>query len=98
MANLNYLEAFKWTDIPQLGCWMPLMELGADGKTTGVARLAHASFVPNLLYSDGIATNFAVWSVARARWVRKERWPKLEDKPMIEILNARYGSKAGVAD
>jgi hypothetical protein len=40
-------------------------------------------------FADGLATNFAFWSIARARWLRQTRWPNLEDKPMIEILKNR---------
>jgi hypothetical protein len=84
-ALLNFLEASRWTDFPQLGCW----QLHGGGVSN---ELAHASFVPNALYSDGIATNFAFWSVARVRWLRQERWPNLEDKPMNEILEKRFFS------
>jgi hypothetical protein len=59
-AWLNFLEARLWTDFPQLGCW----QLHHN-------ELAHASFIPNALYCDGLATNFALWSVARARWLRR---------------------------
>jgi hypothetical protein len=78
VAWLNFLEARSWTDFPQLGCWQIHHN-----------ELAHVSFVPNAFYADGLATNFAFWSVARARWLRQTRWPKLEDKPMIEILKNR---------
>ena len=81
-AMLNFLEASRWTDFPQLGCW----QLHGEGEKR--YGLAHASFVPNALYSEGLATNFAFWSIARARWVRQQRWPNLDDKPMGEILQA----------
>jgi hypothetical protein len=64
---------------------------GAQDRWRNTNELAHASFVPIALYSDGLATNFALWSVARVRWLRQTRWPNLEDKPMIEILENRYG-------
>jgi hypothetical protein len=86
-AFLNFLEASQWMDFPQLGCWQPHEIEGVDGKTA----LAHASFVPNVLYQHGVATNFAMWSVGRARWLRQERWPELEDKPMGEIIEKRIG-------
>jgi hypothetical protein len=82
VAWLNFLEARSWTDFPQLGCW----QIHHNGNTN---ELAHASFVPNALYADDLATNFAFWSIARARWLRQTRWPNLEDKPMIEILENR---------
>jgi hypothetical protein len=84
-AFLNFWEAREWTNFPQLGRWQP--HHVAEGKI----RLAHTSFVPNVLYRPGLATNFAIWSIARASWVRHERWPELEDRPMIEILKKRMG-------
>ena len=84
-ALLNFWEASRWTDFPQLGCWQPHDYGGVDGTRL----LAHASFVPNVLHRKGLATNFAIWSVSRARWARQERWPELEDKPMNEIIEKR---------
>ena len=52
---LNYSEANRWTDFPQLGCWQP----HNIGSSEQQIALAHASFVPNALYSAGLATNFA---------------------------------------
>jgi hypothetical protein len=85
-ALLNFWEASRWTDFPQLGCWQP-----HDIDSNMKSGLAHASFVPNALYSSGLVTNFALWSIARVRWLRQERWPDLEDKPMREILEKRFG-------
>jgi hypothetical protein len=84
---LNYSEANRWTDFPQLGCWQPRNSGGSEQQIA----LAHASFVPNALYAAGLATNFAFWSLARVRCIRQEFWPKLEDKPMSEILKKRFG-------
>jgi hypothetical protein len=84
-ALLNYSEANRWTDFPQLGCWQPHNIGGSEQQIA----LSHASFIPNALYSPGLATNFAIWSVARVRWIREEFWPRLEDKPMYEIINKR---------
>jgi hypothetical protein len=84
VAWLNFLEARSWTDFPQLGCWQNNLHDEEANK-----GLVHVSFVPNAFYADGLATNFAHWSVARARWLRQTRWPNLEDKPMIEILKNR---------
>jgi hypothetical protein len=61
-AFLNQSEAADWTNIPQLGCWH--RRLLPDEK----AELAHTSFVPNVLGTEGLATNFALWTLARARW------------------------------
>ena len=86
-ALLNYSEANCWTDFPQLGCWQPHNIDSSEQKTA----LAHASFVPNAVYAAGLVTNFAFWSLGRVRWIRQEFWPKLEDKPMGEILKKRFG-------
>jgi hypothetical protein len=83
---LNFLEANDWTDFPQLGCWQAHNIDGSEQQF----GLAHASFVPNALYSPGLATNFAIWSVARARWLRQKIGPKLKDKPMGEIIAKRF--------
>ena len=84
-ALLNFSEANSWTDFPQLGCWV------LDGSDKEKSGLAHASFVPNALYKAGLATNFAIWSVGRARWVRQTFFPELKDKSMDEILAERLG-------
>jgi hypothetical protein len=83
---LNFLEASTWTDFPQLGCWH-IVE--TEDGTEGVA---HSCFFPNALYSDGIAGNLALWSLARAQWARETRWPDLEDKPMSDIIQKRLRS------
>ena len=82
-AYLNYWESKFWTDFPQLGCWH-VVEMDNDE-----ARVVHTSFIPNALYTEGIASNFALWSIGRARTVRKQWFPKLADKTMNEILHAR---------
>ena len=84
-ASLNLMEARQWMDFPQLGCW----RLHSTGGIEGQSKLAHASFIPNALYSPGIATNFAFWSVVRARWARQTLWPDLTDEPMEEIFQKR---------
>ena len=66
-AFLNFWEARSWTDFPQFGCWH--LYLTGNDK----AGLAHTSFVPNALYLDNLVFNLALWSVARAQWVRRER-------------------------
>ena len=85
---LNFLEARTWTDVPQLGCWTVFE---TEDETDA---LAHSCFIPNALYAEGLAGNLALWSIARAQWVRKTRWPDLEDMPMREIIEARLRSGA----
>jgi hypothetical protein len=82
-ALLNYGEATNWTCFPQLGCWH------AHVTTGDRVELVHSPFAPNALYSDGLATNFGLWSHARARWAKSMLWPELEDCPMHEILERR---------
>lgn len=83
-AELNFLEARLWTDSPQLGCWQ-IRERGEDQS-----GLAHSSFIPNALFTKGLVTNFAFWSIGRAQWVRRKMWPDLSDLTMAEILESRY--------
>jgi type III secretion system-like peptide-binding chaperone len=82
-ARLNFSEANSWTDIPQLGCWVSY----DFNKKVG---LAHASFIPNTLHKDGLATNFAIWSISRVEWLRRKFFPELQDKTMDEILSERF--------
>ena len=82
-ALLNSSEANGWTDFPQLGCWVSY-------DSNKKVELAHASFVPNTLYRNHLATNFAIWSVSRVRWLRDKFFPELQDKTMEEILSARF--------
>lgn len=83
LANeLNYMEANFWTGFPLIGCWHSRMA----GDNVGIA---FTTFIPNVLYQPGIATNVAFWMLHRARWVRSERYPDLVDLPMIEILRSR---------
>jgi hypothetical protein len=84
-AMLNYAESTRWMDFPQLGCWGSRKSVSTEGKS----RLVHVSFVPNCLYQRGLATNYAFWSVARARWARRELWPNLQDSSMADILQQR---------
>jgi hypothetical protein len=81
--SLNYMEASFWTDIPQLSSWCP-RKLGEDQfePYTGF-------FIPNAVYRPNLATNAALWQLARARWVKENRWPDLKDVPMAEILAER---------
>jgi hypothetical protein len=79
-AGLNYLEAIIWTDFPQLGCWHP------DPITENEANLAHSCFIPNAFFGSGLVTSLALWSIARVKWVRRRRFPDLEDKTMADIM------------
>ena len=84
-AGLNYMEAIRWTDVPQLGSWYPDVTRGEE------AHLAHSCFIPNALFGPGLVVNLALWSIARVQWLRRTRYPELEDKTMTEILSSRLG-------
>jgi hypothetical protein len=86
-AFYNLLDTF-WNDIPLFGCWHPSTSRG------GQESPAFSSFVPNALYSPGIASHTVLWLLDRARMVRRERFPQLEDKPMPQILNDRQRGEA----
>jgi hypothetical protein len=69
-ALLNFEEAIRWTDFPQLGSWH------STDSGAGAVNLAHTTFIPNALARRGLAANFVYWSLARARWAQTlaERW------------------------
>jgi hypothetical protein len=83
-AELNHLEAASWTDFPQLGCWHTAQNRDGEGP-------AFTLFVPNALYRPGIATNVALWFLARARWVRVQMFPNMVDTTMLQVLSKRLG-------
>jgi hypothetical protein len=87
-AFLNFLEKTMWTDVPLFGCWHPHPSRGE------LESPSFSSFIPNALYQPRLASHVTLWLLDRARWVRKTRWPTLQDRPMIEILNKRV-SPAG---
>jgi hypothetical protein len=82
-AGLNFFESRSWTDFPQLGCWNPYKT--AENEADWV----HGCFIPNALFLPGLVAHLAVWSLERVRWVRRTRFPELEDKTMLEIISSR---------
>ncbi len=82
---LNFLASRSWTDVPVLGSWHPKQNQGDQYSP------AYGVLVPNALYAPGLATNMALWSLGLVRWARQTVWPHLEDRPMHEILAARFG-------
>ena len=84
VAELNYLEAASWTDFPQLGCWHLAQNRDREGP-------AFTLFMPNALYRPGLATNIALWFLARARWTRVQMFPNMEDATMLDVLTGRLG-------
>jgi hypothetical protein len=87
-AGLNFLESKFWTDFPQLGCWHPHI------TTEKETNWAHSCFIPNALFMPGLVEYLGVWSVERVQWVRRTRFPKLENKAMDEILLNRFARAA----
>ena len=80
---LNYLGSTSWTEAPIHGTWHP-QEL-----IPSTFCPAYGAFIPNALYSNGLAMNVALWNLSLARWARKKVWPQLTDKPNQDILAAR---------
>jgi hypothetical protein len=87
-AGLNFLEATSWTGFPLFGSWHP------HASREGKQGPAFTTFVPNALYQPVLATNFALWMLGRASWFRQTRWPDVEDKRMVDILEGRFGRKS----
>jgi hypothetical protein len=85
---LNFFESVLWSDAPQLGGW----HVRETGK--GSFGIASASFFPNALYKDGLATNIALWQLGRARWAKQQLWPDLVDLTMMEVLTKRLTNLA----
>jgi hypothetical protein len=82
-AELNFLESWQWTNFPQNGCWHPV------GGSQNQFGLAFSAFIPNALYRPVLATNLAIWLLARSRWVREQKWPDAKDETMLNILKKR---------
>jgi hypothetical protein len=82
---LNHLEGTQWTDFAQLGCWH--LHSLSDDKSI----LAHSCFIPNMLFGEGLVTNYGLWAIARALWAAKVLRPDAGSKTMREILDARFG-------
>jgi hypothetical protein len=89
-AQLNYLEATRWTDFPQLGRWHPLV---LDEKYLKGTYLAHTCFVPNMFFVEGLVTNYGLWAVARAQWARTILMPNARTLTMHEILENRFSTR-----
>jgi hypothetical protein len=82
-AELNFLECSQWTNFPQNGCWHPVE------RPDNQIGLAFSAFIPNALYRPVLATNLAIWMLARSRWVHDQKWPNVKDETMLEILKRR---------
>jgi hypothetical protein len=82
--RLNFLESLEWSNVPQCGSWQP-REAGH-----GRFRAAHAMFLPNALFSPGLAINAASWQLSRARWAKERLYPDLQDLTMLEVLQRRF--------
>jgi hypothetical protein len=80
---LNHLASTSWTDAPIHGTWHP------QATSQGRYCPAYGAFIPNALYSEGLATNLALWNLSLTRWARQAVWPQLTDRPMQDILAAR---------
>jgi hypothetical protein len=84
-ALLNGFEGTQWTDFAQLGCWH------LHSLSESMSVLAHSCFIPNMFFGDGLVTNYGIWAIARALWVREILLPDAQHKTMAEILKARHG-------
>ncbi len=46
-------------------------------------------FIPNAIYSPGMASNAAAWLIGRSKWVKTTFWPDLQDSPLDQIIEER---------
>jgi len=83
VVHFNFLESISFTFFPIFGGWQ-LHETGDE-----CVGPAFSSFVPNILYQPGLATNMALWMLGRARWIKDQFWPEVEDRTMQEIMETR---------
>jgi hypothetical protein len=88
--ELNLLEAQGLTGIPLMGNWSTIPSADPNAHFP-----AYRSFIPNLLYRPGIAENFVLWALARARWIRETKFPEIADRPLIDILLNDFDGKTG---
>ena len=90
--EMNYLEDRLWSKVgvPFIGSWSARAEdaLGEPGFVP-----SFRVFVPNLAYERGLAENFVLYAMGRARWFRQLWLPDAVDLPMHEILSRRLDSK-----
>jgi hypothetical protein len=80
----NLLEMISFNYTPLMGSWV-MHSMSEDQNV-----VAYSSFIPNLLFQPGLATNMALWMIGRARWARETHFPDMVDEPLEEILRKRY--------
>ena len=72
------LESPQSAEPPQNGCWHPI---GGPDNQFG---LAFSAFIPNALYRPVLATNLAIWMLARSRWVARSKVAKRKSQTLVE--------------
>jgi hypothetical protein len=90
--ELNFIEITHWlkSGVPLIGSWSAEeWELPAGPRFA----TAFSCFVPNMMYKRGLAENFVLYAMGRAKWYRERYLPDETDLPMHEILNKRLNLK-----
>lgn len=87
-VELNSIEVTRWLKVgaPMIGSWS-----AETWDFYEKPRFAPAFnfFIPNLMHERGLAENFVLYAMARAKWFREEFHPGAIDLPMHQILDKR---------
>jgi hypothetical protein len=90
--EMNFMEITRWlkVGVPLIGNWSAeRWNLPAGPRFA----TAFSCFVPNMMYKPGLAENFVLYAMGRAKWFRERYLPDATDLPMHEILNKRLNLK-----
>jgi hypothetical protein len=93
-VSLNYMEATGWSKlgVPFIGSWCA--NEAQDSGGAWFCAPTFGCFIPNMMYRLGIAENFALYMMTRARWARQTLWPTVVDSSMEAIASRRLGIEA----
>jgi hypothetical protein len=88
-VSLNYLESTVWSKrgIPFVGSWSASESQNSNGERFYTPTFQ--CFIPNMMYRFGIAENFVLHMLERARWARQTLWPTVVDSSMEAIASRR---------
>lgn len=92
-VDLNYREGSVWSKIgvPFVGNWCADTTRNPDG--TDFYTPSFRCFIPNIMCRSGIAENFVLYMIARARWARRTLWPTVVDDSMEAIISRRLSAR-----
>jgi hypothetical protein len=85
-SDMNYLEDREWSKfgVQFIGNWH------ADEWRGHGFVPEFSCFIPNMVYSPGLAENLVLYAMARAKWARELSRPGATDLPMHAILERQF--------